>query len=310
MPRAGSERNGGPRVLLLSVAMGSGHVRAAQALELAWRRLVPGATVQNVDLLELTNRLFRFFYGDFYLYLVQHHPHVLRWIYDNMDRPSWARKAYEHANMHGLVDLLEREPWDLIISTHFLPAEVIANLREEGRLATPDVTVITDFEAHSMWCVRPCDLFCVATEEAARFVAAHGIPRDNVRVTGIPIHPVFAERKDRQLCLARHGLIGHRPVVLQLAGAHGVGPIAEVYRGLLDVEPPLELVVVTGHNEEARQHLEGLPRPGRHRVTVLGYTDAMDELLTAADLVVSKAGGLTVSEALARGTPLVIVDPI
>ncbi len=98
--------------------------------------------------------------------------------------------------------------------------------------------------------------------------------------------------------------------MLQLNGGHGVGRIAELFRALLEVEEPMELVVVTGHNAEARTRLEGITPPARHRVKILGYTTRMEELLTAADLVVSKPGGLTTAESLACGTPLVIVDPV
>jgi processive 1,2-diacylglycerol beta-glucosyltransferase len=90
-------------------------------------------------------------------------------------------------------------------------------------------------------------------------------------------------------------------VVLQLAGGFGVGPIAKIFEQLMAVPAPLEVVVVAGHNEAARAQLKGAPVPPRHRVKVLGFTDQIDELMAAADVVVSKPGGLTTSEALARG---------
>jgi len=135
------------------------------------------------------------------------------------------------------------------------------------------------------------------------------VPRDTITVTGIPIHPVFSEPKDRAACLAKHGLAGNRPVILQMAGGFGVGPIEKLHNAILAVEEPLEVVVVAGRNEEARQQVERLPLPPRHRRTVLGFTDQIDELMAVADLVVSKPGGLTTSEVLARGTVLVIVNP-
>jgi processive 1,2-diacylglycerol beta-glucosyltransferase len=108
----------------------------------------------------------------------------------------------------------------------------------------------------------------------------------------------------------RQGLGGDRPVVLQLAGGFGVGPIERVYRALLHVEVPLEIVVVTGRNETARGQLAGILCPPRHRVKIIGFTDQIDELLGAADLVVSKPGGLTTSETLARAAVMVVVNPI
>jgi processive 1,2-diacylglycerol beta-glucosyltransferase len=131
-----------------------------------------------------------------------------------------------------------------------------------------------------------------------------------VSVTGIPIHPVFAEPKDRGECLRKHGLRGDRPVVLQLAGGFGVGPIEQLYRAVLSVETPIEVVVVAGKNEQAKRQVESVEVPSRHRAKVMGFTTEIDELMEAADVVVSKPGGLTTSEVLARGAAMVIVNPI
>jgi processive 1,2-diacylglycerol beta-glucosyltransferase len=136
------------------------------------------------------------------------------------------------------------------------------------------------------------------------------VPAGDTSVTGIPIHPAFSEPKPREECLARLELVGDRPVVLQLAGGFGVGPVEDLVRGLLAVEKPLEIVVVAGRNEELRQQLEQIEIGDRHRVKIMGFTTQMDELLAAADLVVSKPGGLTTSEALARGAAIAVVNPI
>src|SRR5204862_2166522 len=93
-------------------------------------------------------------------------------------------------------------------------------------------------------------------------------------------------------------------------GGFGVGPIAKLYQALLEVDRPMEVVVIAGRNESARAQLEALPAGPRHRTKILGFTDKIDELMAAADLVVSKPGGLTTSESLARGVGMVIVNPI
>jgi processive 1,2-diacylglycerol beta-glucosyltransferase len=105
-------------------------------------------------------------------------------------------------------------------------------------------------------------------------------------------------------------LADDRPVVLQLAGGFGVGPIAKLFGSLLDIETPIQLIVITGRNEAAKSQLEAVTPPQRHAVKVLGFTDRIDELMAVADLVVSKPGGLTTSETLARGAVMVIVNPI
>ncbi|HWG47431.1 MAG TPA: glycosyltransferase [Gemmataceae bacterium] len=306
------------RILVLSASVGAGHLRAAQAVELALREVVPDATVRNVDILELTNAAFRRFYGKFYLDLVNKAPHVLGYFYDLMDQPSSSGKnrtdrlrlAIEKLNLRKFIQLVTEQPWDLAINTHFLPAEIIASLRRKGELSLPQVTATTDFETHRLWVNQPCDHYYTATDEGAHYLQHWGIPAEQTTVTGIPIHPVFAKPKDRAECLARHGLAGDRPIVLQLSGGFGVGPIAKLYRALLEVSRPIELVTIAGRNETVKTELQAIEPPSRHRAKVLGFTDQIDELMAVADLVVSKPGGLTTSETLARGAVMVIVNPI
>lgn len=308
-----------PRILVLSASVGAGHLRAAQAVELALRQVLPQASVRNLDVLEMTNPAFRQLYGKAYLDLVNRAPHVLGYFYDMMDKPSRSGKqrtdrlrlALQKLNLKKFIDFLRGDPCDLVINTHFLPAEIIASLRKRGKIEVPQVTVTTDFETHRLWVNEPCERYFTATEEGARYLRSWGVPATTEIIpTGIPIHPVFAQAKDRDKCLEKHGLKGDRPVVLQLAGGFGVGPIEKLYRALLDVEVPLEVIVVTGKNAQVREELEGMEPPQRHRVKVLGFTDQMDELMAVADLVVSKPGGLTTSETLARGAAMVIVNPI
>jgi processive 1,2-diacylglycerol beta-glucosyltransferase len=307
-----------PRILVLSASVGAGHLRAAQAVELALRQVRPDAEVRNLDVLELTNAPFRRLYGKAYLDLVNKAPHVLGYFYDLADRPSRSGKnrgdrfrlLVQKLNLKRFSTLLQTEPCDLVINTHFLPAEIIAALRRDGKLGVPQVTVTTDFETHRLWVHLPCELFFTATAEGALYLQSWGVPSGTTRVTGIPIHPVFATEKPREECLKKHGLRGDRPVILQVAGGFGVGPIAKIFTGLTQIERPLEIVVVTGKNEKAKEQLKQIKVPSRHRVKVLGFTDQIDELMAAADVVVSKPGGLTTSETLARGAAMVVVNPI
>ena len=193
-----------PRVLILSASVGAGHLRAAQAVELALRERRPDAVVQNVDVLEVTNRGFRQMYGKAYLDLVNKAPYVLGYIYDYLDKPAKKgkfrrsdrlRRAWQWLNLRKFSKFLRAEPWDLAINTHFLPAEIIAALRADGKLDLPQVTVTTDFETHRLWVNQPCERYFTATEEGALYLHSFGVPSESTRVTGIPIHPNFAGRK-------------------------------------------------------------------------------------------------------------------
>jgi processive 1,2-diacylglycerol beta-glucosyltransferase len=307
------------RILILSTSVGGGHVRAAQAVETVVRQRLPDATVQHVDVMELTNATFRRLYDKAYFSLAYRMPHLLAYFYDWLDQPTATRSRsrgdrlrllLEKLNLRRFIRFMEAAPWDLVINTHYLPAEIIASLRRKERLNVPQVTVTTDFDTHRMWVNPPCDHYFTATEEGRHYLFHQGVPLEQTTAVGIPIHPAFSQPKDREACRAKFGLKNDRPVVLQLSGGFGHGPMEKLFRSLLDVEEPSHLVTISGKNAKLREQLQMIEPPPRHSVKVVGFTQEMDEWLAAADVVVSKPGGLTSAEVLARGAAMVIVNPI
>jgi processive 1,2-diacylglycerol beta-glucosyltransferase len=305
-----------PRLLVLSVSQGAGHVRAAEAVTLALKELAPAATVSNFDVLTLTTALFRRAYSQAYLDMVNNAPHLLAYLYDMTDVPQNRRRKRDELRRLvqwlnlGRFERVLAEPWDLVINTHFLPADIIAGRRRRKKTTLRQVTVVTDFDAHAFWANQPTERYFVATEEAALSLMYWGVPREDIELTGIPIHPVFAQERSRAECREKHGLAQDRPVILLLAGGLGVGPIERVFETILSIEAPLQLVTVAGKNAALKARLDQIKPPARHAAKVLGFTTAMDELMAAADVVVSKPGGLTTAEILARGSAMVMMDPI
>ncbi|MBX3389448.1 MAG: hypothetical protein KF691_08335 [Phycisphaeraceae bacterium] len=267
--------------------------------------------------MKLTNVLYRRVYAKAYLDLVTRAPHLLGYFYDKTDRarPRGGKAdklqlLVDRLNMRGFDKLLDEEPWDAVISTHFLPASLIARKRRKNQTKQRHVTVVTDFDAHAFWDNQPCDRYYVAIEETRHTLLARGIPSADILVTGIPIDPVFAAPKPRAELLRKHGLKGVRPIALLLAGGFGVGPVEKLLDAILQVDTGLEVIAVAGKNTQLKTKLDKVSVPTYHSVKVLGFTREMDELLAIADAVVTKPGGLTTSESLARGVPMVIVNPI
>src|SRR5205814_1904255 len=200
--------------------------------------------------------------------------------YDMLDKPrrpnsrrDRLRLLVEKVNLAKLCELLECQSWDVIVNTHFLPAEIIAQLKRRKKVDTPQIVVTTDFETHRLWVYRPVEHYTAATEEGAEYLRQLGVDAP-IDVTGIPIHPVFSKPWDRAECAEAHGLLSvGAPTVLQLAGGFGVGPIAKIYQQILSIERPLQLVVVAGRNEKARKQLETIEIPPRHRAKIVGFTD-------------------------------------
>jgi processive 1,2-diacylglycerol beta-glucosyltransferase len=304
-------------ILLLSTSVGAGHTRAAEAVEAALREIAPDVETTHVDVLSLTNAMFRRIYGTAYLDLVNKMPHALGYFYDLLDqepspshRSDRLRRVVQRMNLGRFIRLLKSKSWDAVVNTHFLSADIIAGLKQKDEFPPPQTTVVTDFEAHRLWANEPCEHYFTASTEGSLQLHHWGVPKTATTLTGIPIHPAFSRTKNRAECQQKHGVTGDRPVILQLAGGFGVGPIEQIFCTILSLERPMELIVVSGRNAELKARLERCPVPPRHRAKVLGFTTEMHELMCAADIVVSKPGGLTTSEILASGAAMTIVNPI
>ena len=159
--------------------------------------------VRHVDVLHYTNKVFRHLYSKAYIDLVNKLPEVPGWMYDKLDKP-WKnerrRLALDKLNTRPLVKLLREYQPDVIICTHFLPAEIVAWLRAKDRLISRQAIVVTDFDVHAMWLVHHYEQYFVAVDEARVYMEALGIPPEKIAVSGIPIDPVFADKKDKRRC--------------------------------------------------------------------------------------------------------------
>lgn len=304
------------KVLILSVSAGTGHVRAAEALEKAFLRESDVGQVVHFDALTYTNKLFRDFYSKLYIKMVRDAPTMLGWLYKTSDEP-WKtdrmRLMLDRLNTKPLVRFISEYAPDITVCTHFLPAEIIAYLISKKKLDARLSIVVTDFDMHSMWLCRTFHRYFVALDETKVHLENLGLPADRVTVSGIPIDPVFSEAWDRDTIRREAGLDPAIPLFLISAGAMGVSPAEGAIEGLFRMKRPAQVVVICGKNEELKARLQkrvDQAAPPHLHVKLLGYTNEMHKWMAAADLFIGKPGGLTTAEALAMGLPMVIVSPI
>jgi len=305
-------------VLLLSASSGAGHLRAAQALEKALAARGDCA-VEHIDAMKYASKLFQSLYHKTYVSLAQRAPDLLGLLYNRTDQP-WnhprPRLAMDRLNVQPMIRLLKRVQPDLCIATHFLPGEILAWLIAKKKLRARNAIVITDYDVHALWLCRTVDRYYVALPESVEYLAAIGVPREKLRITGIPVDPLFAKPLDRDEARRRLSLDARHPMLLIAAGGEGVGPVEQLVRDLLQLRRPWQIVAIAGKSEKMRKRLEQLARDagalpgGAPRLHPVGFTTEMDQYMAAADLLVGKAGGLTTSEALARGLPMVLIEPI
>lgn len=302
-------------LLLLHATAGAGHTRAAQAVSAALTQL-GGPGHQVVDTLDCTSAFFRRMYVQAYIELVQRAPELWGHLYERYDKvkpagskSARARLAFDKVNSLAFRQLLEDSRPEAILCTHFLPLELLSDLKRRGKLATPVHAVITDVSPHAFWVYPHIDHYHVASEAGARELERKGVDAARISTSGIPIDPVFAQRTPAAAMRASLGL-PERPTVLLLSGGFGVGPLLALLDSFAGADCGLSLVVVAGRNAEleaaCRERAAELKLP----VTVFGFVNHIHQLMDAADLVVTKPGGLTTNEILAKGKPMALVAPI
>lgn len=298
------------RVLILSTSAGTGHVRAAQALERAFATDPRVAAVKHADALDFTTAIFREFYSTLYMKLVRSAPDVLGWAYKASDEP-WKgddfRLQIDRLNTRPLVKMICDFDPQITVCTHFMPAGIIAHLIAKGELDTHHSIVVTDLDCHAMWLTRVFNRYFVAIDETKAHLEAIGLPAERITVSGIPIDPIFAEPIDRAAVRAEFGLHAEKPVLLLSAGALGVGPTEFVVERLMKLRTDAQTIVICGKSDELRERIAAKVDARFH---LLGYTSRMHDLMKISDLFIGKPGGLTTSEALACGLPMAIISPI
>jgi len=304
------------RLLLVSVSAGNGHVRAAQAIVAhAWTDF-PQLRLQHIDMMQIVPTTFRKLYSDLYMKLASGLPEAWGWLYRKTDREPGnslsgrLRRAVQRLCSRRLFEEIDRFKPDIIICTHFLPAEVLATAVTEKRLDCQVWVQVTDFDLHQMWLHPGVSGYFVANEELAFRLHSQGVPRADIVVSGIPVMPGFTKRLERREAAARLQLNPERSTVLLMGGGAGIGMDPAWIHELLTAWPQLQVIVMAGKNLALREALADLQRTYPDRLRPVGFTDDVASLMMAADLAITKPGGLSTSECLVCGLPMLLVNPI
>ncbi|MCM8811754.1 MAG: glycosyltransferase [Candidatus Omnitrophica bacterium] len=304
------------RILLLHVPAGAGHQRACEAIAAAFHERGLQIDVTVKDALIGGNRIYRWAFTKGYIRLIHSFPFLWGIAYYLTDiRPlnGLMQRLHRLSNaMHGSrlsSYLIEKKP-DVIIGTHFFPMEVAGWLKSRGKITSRLITVVTDYQPHALWAAPGIDTYVVASPEAGEELRKRGIPPDKIKLIGIPVDPKFSFNGTRPELVKKLGLKEGTFTVLVGSGGAGTGPVVALVKALCESQEPVQMLVVAGSNTSLFEKLVRMKPSLRHPVHVYGFINNMDELMEIADLVVSKPGGLTCTEALAKQVPLVLVAPI
>ena len=302
------------KLLILYVSAGNGHRRAAEAVAAAAAAQQHVAVVR--DVLDFVPALFRKTYATGYLNLVRSAPELWGYLFAQTDRKAHrpterrVRTVFNKLNALSFYKFLRAEQPDAVICTHFLPLELIGSLPPHRRHNLPLFGLVTDYAAHALWYCDSVNAYYVGNEEVRRQLRRRGQPATAIVISGIPVLPEFSKRTTPGAGREKLGLRTDLPAVLLLSGSYGVGPTLDLLRACLAEPPPCQFIIVAGKNSELETAARAATAGGALPVTVLGFVDNIFDYMDAADLIISKPGGLTCAEALAKGRPLVIVEPL
>jgi processive 1,2-diacylglycerol beta-glucosyltransferase len=301
------------RIAILTLSIGSGHVRASSVVARALEEGNAGVDVRALDAIKYAQPWFRWFYVYPYWWMLRYARGLWGWLYERRHhrnhRATAPRWVFRWGCRKVLRELRSFAP-HLLVVTEIGAAEIAALGKREGWVSAPLLAVQTDFQTEPPWVQPEIDFYCVGSEEARSQLIGWGISPHRILVVGIPIDPVFALPHDKPEILRLLGLAAERPVVLVMAGGMGPAPLDEVVLSLGRCGLPLQVIAVAGHDAKMRARLESLRGKVALDLRTLGWIENVPELMAAADLLVTKPGGLSTSEALAAGLPMVLTHPI
>lgn len=197
---------------------------------------------------------------------------------------------------------------DAIVCTHPFPNAVISRLKRSG-LDVPLCTVITDYDAHGTWISSETNTYLVSTPEVMHKLLLKGVPREKISVTGIPVHPNFWIHHNKDEIRERFGLKA-MPTVLVMGGGWGIVTNTELMEYLTRWRDSVQFIFVTGNNRKAYDKMKQDPKFIHPNIHVLGFIKEIDQLMEVSDLLLTKPGGLTCTEALAKGLPMLFYQAI
>ncbi len=301
------------KIAILTLSVGSGHVRTAEVIQRALGDGGEPPEVRVLDALELARRWFRWLYVDAYWWMLRHAPWAWRWLYGRWQQKRHRSTAPHWVFRRGCAEVL-RQLKDfgpqLAIVTGIGAAQIAALAKREGWISSAILAVQTDVQTEPPWVQREIDVYCVGGEEAKGQLIAWGVSPNRVLLSGIPIDPAFGLAYEKRELLRALGLDPRRPVVLTMGGGMGPVPLDDIVQGLELCGLPLQVLAVAGQDRSLQARLESMRGKIALDLHVFGWTDAVPELMAAADLLITKPGGVTVAEALTVGVPMVLTQPI
>lgn len=303
------------KIQIYHATAGHGHKKIAEVIgETFLRRGVSSSGLEIIDILEKAPAFFKAAYPASYFYSVKYAPKTWGWSYESLDQENIYRILYPLRSLNNsimgaraLKEAQAANP-DVIITTHFFSAELFAAAKRKGKLSSLLVTVVTDFFPHTFWVNEGTDYYWVMSDEGKQDLMRRGIPESKILTGGIPVADAFKPSGRKKEILKHWNFESERFTLLFTSGSFGLGPQEAILKQLTPFKDRIQCFVVCGNNKDLKERLAAQSWP--FPIQILGFVDFMPDLMEASDLMLAKPGGSTTTESLAKGLPMVILDPI
>ena len=299
--------------LIIAASIGSGHVKAAEAVADALKIKYSDAQIHTEDFTMWRVSWATAFMKACYLFMLRFIPNMYELMYRFTGGRSGGlsvQSLISAFTARDIAALVKKYRPEAVICTHPFPAGAASWRKKRHPKEFLYATVITDYSVHQMWIYPNTDCYFVAREDMKTDLIAARLQPEKVFVTGIPVTSKFHQREDREVILESLGLSPERKTVLLMGGGLGIGGLDAALCALENVEIPIQILVVAGKNEKLRLRVEKLSESSHHAILVWGYSSRVREFMAISDFIITKPGALTISEALSAELPMLLHDPI
>lgn len=301
-------------VLIFSAATGGGHLRTAQALEQYLTYHVASVQVKVVDAFQEIHYLYDKIVCGGYHFVATKTPALFGRMYHRTNDNSPLSKLVPKINYalgRRLLPLIRRFDPDIIVTTHPFVTEMISYLKGNGLVTAKQLVIMTDYAPHKTWIAKYADGYIVANEDMVNPMAQNlGVEPEKIHSFGIPILQAFFHHRPKQLVRREIGMLPDKTTVLLMAGSFGVKNIMQIYREIVRIPLDFQMIVITGKNQRLYQLLKTTAMLSPKQTKLILFTQKVEQYMQASDLLITKPGGLTVTEALASNLPMLVFDSI
>lgn len=301
------------RIILMYISDVSGHRNAALAVERAIKILRPGTETLSINAFGYTNPISEKIVNHIYMGVIKRMPKIWDYLYDNPDvaRNIQKIKAGIHkANSPKFQALFDKFRPDAVICTQAFPCGMVADYKKAYNSDIPLVAVLTDYAPHSYWIYDTVDYYITPSEDIALRLIKKGVAHNKVKSFGIPFDPKFNEPIEPYRIMHKLKLELGTPTVLIMGGGQGLGPVKKIIKSLEKTKVHLQEIIVAGTNRKLYDSLKKKIKKSKKKILLFGYVNNIHELMGISDLIITKPGGVTTAEVLAKRIPMVIVNPL